>query len=201
MKGLINRLVKLIALLLLLAAFWFGYVLYRIDAVERTARPQKADVAIVLGAAVWGTQPSPGLRERLDLALRLYQQEYVPFILVSGGLGEGKQIDEATAMKNYLLEKGVPEDSIIIENQARTTYENLLFSKKLMDDYAFRSALIVSHGYHLARAVDMAKELKMDAHPVGVDSHVLFTPFHKAREVFAYTKWKLSAYFPIEKPE
>lgn len=196
-----RRLVKLIALILLISAFWSGYVLYKIDAVERMAKPKKADVAIVLGAAVWENQPSPGLRERLDLALQLYRDEYVPFLLVTGGLGEGQQVDEATVMKKYLLENGVPEDSIIMETKATTTYENLANSKKLMDEYTFKSALIVTHGYHLARAMDIAKELQVPAEPVGVSSDVLFTPYHKAREILAYTKWKLSPYLPMEKPE
>ncbi|WP_134686291.1 YdcF family protein [Brevibacillus migulae] len=196
-----GRLVKLFALLLLIGAFWSGYVLYKIDAVERTAKPKKADVAIVLGAAVWDNQPSPGLRERLDLALDLYRNEYVPFLLVSGGLGEGKQVEEATVMKNYLMENGVPEDSIIVENKATSTYENLANSKQLMEDYSFKTALIVSHSYHLARAMDIAKELQMDAQPVGTPTKALFTPYHKAREVLAFTKWKLSAYIPMEKPE
>lgn len=196
-----GRLVKLFAIILLISAFWSGFVLYRIDAVERMAKPKKADVAIVLGAAVWENEPSPSLRERLDLALQLYRDEYVPFLLVTGGLGEGKQVEEATVMKKYLMDNGVPEDSIIVENQATSTYENLAFSKKLMEDYSFKSALIVSHNYHLARAMDIATQLQIPASPVGTPSNVLFTPFHKAREVFAYTKWKLSDYLPMEKPE
>ncbi|HZG16328.1 MAG TPA: YdcF family protein [Candidatus Bathyarchaeia archaeon] len=196
-----GRLIKLFALLLLIGAFWSGYVLYKIDAVERTAKPKKADVAIVLGAAVWDKQPSPGLRERLDLALDLYRNEYVPFLLVSGGLGEGKQVEEATVMKNYLMENGVPEDSIIVEDKATSTYENLANSKQLMADYSFETALIVSHSYHLARAMDIAKELEIAAQPVGTPTKALFTPYHKAREILAFTKWKLSAYIPMEKPE
>ena len=196
-----GRLIKLFALLLLIGAFWSGYVLYKIDAVERTAKPKKADVAIVLGAAVWDNQPSPGLRERLDLALELYRNEYVPFLLVSGGLGEGKQVEEATVMKNYLMENGVPEDSIIVEDKATSTYENLANSKQLMADYSFETALIVSHTYHLARAMDIAKELEIAAQPVGTPTKTLFTPYHKAREILAFTKWKLSAYIPMEKPE
>jgi len=196
-----GRLIKLFALLLLIGAFWSGYVLYKIDAVERTAKPKKADVAIVLGAAVWDNQPSPGLRERLDLALELYRNEYVPFLIVSGGLGEGKQIEEATVMKNYLMENGVPEDSIIVEDKATSTYENLANSKQLMADYSFETALVVSHSYHLARAMDIAKVLEIAAQPVGTTTKALFTPYHKAREILAFTKWKLSAYIPMEKPE
>ncbi|MCK9907436.1 YdcF family protein, partial [Frankia sp. Cpl3] len=64
--------------------------------VEKAAVPRKADVAIVLGAAVWDGGPSPGLKERLNEALLLYKQQYVPYLIVSGGLGDGKEVDEAT---------------------------------------------------------------------------------------------------------
>jgi uncharacterized SAM-binding protein YcdF (DUF218 family) len=187
-------------LLLLIVCFsggliWIGYVLWRIAQVEKQAVPRPADVAIVLGAAVWGEQPSPGLRERLDQALRLYRQGYAPYLIVTGGLGEGKTIDEATVMKRYLLEHGVPAERVLLENKARDTYENLLYSKALMDEHSLHTALIVSHGYHLARAAEMAAALGMEAYPVGVKSRVLMIPYYKTREVLAYTKWHLSRMF------
>ncbi len=172
---------------------WCGYALYHINQVEQTATARKADVAIVLGAAVWGEEPSPGLRERLDQALWLYDNHYVPMLLVSGGLGDGKKITEAAAMKRYLVEHGVPEERILLESQARSTFENLAFSKPIMAEHGLRSALIVSHGFHLARALDMAETLDMTAYPVGTASRVLVIPYHKAREVLAFTKWKLDS--------
>jgi uncharacterized SAM-binding protein YcdF (DUF218 family) len=188
------RFLPLLIVVLALILIWFGYVLWKISQVEKAAKPRKADVAIVLGAAVWGEQPSPGLRERLNQALTLYRRGYAPYLLVTGGLGEGKKVDEATVMKRYLVEQGVPEERILLENQAHDTYENLQFSKQLMEQHDLRTALIVSHGYHLARALEMAQSLDMTAYPVGVDSHVLLIPYHKTREVLAYTKWHLSRF-------
>jgi uncharacterized SAM-binding protein YcdF (DUF218 family) len=187
-------------LMLLLACFsggliWIGFVLWRIAQVEKQAVPRPADVAIVLGAAVWGERPSPGLRERLDQALYLYRQGYTPYLIVTGGLGEGKTIDEATVMKRYLVEQGVPEERVLLENKARDTYENLLYSKALMVEHSLHTALLVSHGYHLARAMEMAETLGITAYPVKVESHVLLIPYYKTREVLAYTKWHLSQMF------
>jgi uncharacterized SAM-binding protein YcdF (DUF218 family) len=187
-------------LMLLIVCFsggliWFGFVLWRISQVEKQAAPRPADVMIVLGAAVWGELPSPGLRERLDQALSLYRQGYAPYLIVTGGLGEGKTIDEATVMKRYLVEHGVPAERILLENKARDTYENLLYSKALMDEHSLHTALIVSHGYHLARATEIAETLGITAYPVKVESHVLLIPYYKTREVLAYTKWHLSRMF------
>jgi len=186
---------KAIIPLLLLSLLWYTYVLYTITSVEKNAFPRHADVAIILGAAVWNDQPSPGLRERLDLAYSLYRDGYVPCLLVSGGLGDGKQVAEAVAMKNYLMAKGVPEEDILVENQSRNTYENLLFSKRLMEKHHLRSALVVSHGYHLARATEMAATLQLDVTPVGAASHVMYLPYYRSKEVLAYTKWKLTQLF------
>lgn len=194
-----KRLLRFLVFILFVSLIWSGYVLRQISDVEKAAVPRKADVAIVLGAAVWDEAPSPGLKERLNEALLLYKEQYVPFLIVSGGLGDGKEVDEATVMKKYLVENGVPEERIILENQARSTFQNLEFSKELMEKHSLQTALVVSHDYHLARALDMAHALHITAYPVGVKSAVLVEPYHKAREVLAYTKWKLSAYLPLSR--
>ncbi|MEJ8547239.1 YdcF family protein [Brevibacillus borstelensis] len=187
-----RRILRILAVCIAILGIWAGYLLWKIERTIEEAVPRKADVAIVLGAAVWGERPSPGLRERLDQALELYRQGYVPYLLVTGGLGEGKTSTEASVMRNYLVEQGVPEDRIFMEHQARDTYENLLFSKEIMQQHGLSQALVVSHDYHLARAVDMAETIDLDASPVGVTSHVLYSPYYKAREVLALTKWHLS---------
>lgn len=188
-------LIRALAVLLAIAGCWTGYLLWKMERTIQEAVPRQADVAIILGAAVWGDRPSPGLRERLDGALELYREGYVPYLLVSGGLGEGKTSTEAAVMRNYLMEQGVPEEHILLEHRARDTYENLKFSREIMRENGLSRALVVSHDYHLARAIDIARRLEIDASPVGVTSHVLYGPFHIAREVLAFTKWHLSSLF------
>lgn len=180
-------------LLALLSAgiLWSVYCVQYFWYVSTNATPRQADVAIVLGAAVWGDKPSPSLRERLDKAVQLYEEKYTSMIIVSGGLGDGKQIDEATAMQRYLVEQGVPESAILTEKQSRDTVQNLTFSKQIMSDHQMNSALIVSHGFHLARSVEIARTVGIDAFPIAVETHVLFVPYFYAREVLAYTVWLL----------
>ncbi|USG64412.1 YdcF family protein [Brevibacillus ruminantium] len=185
---------RILGICLLLFGCWSAYLLWKMDRTIQEAVPRKADVAIVLGAAIWGDRPSPGLRERLDEGLKLFQEGYVSYLLVSGGLGEGKTQTEAAVMRNYLVEQGVPAERILLEPKSSDTYENLLFSKEVMQEHGLSRALVVSHDYHLARAIDMAHSLEMDATPVGVTSHVLYGPYHKAREVLALTKWHLSPF-------
>lgn len=191
-KHLLRRMLICLALVFIAGITWSGYWWYQIDQTIQKAVPRHADVGIVLGAAVWGEGPSPGLRERLELALALYQAGYVPNLLVSGGLGEGKKVTEAAVMRDYLLSKGVPPEHILLESSSTNTYENLLFSQQVMNDHDFHEAVLISHDYHLTRAVVMAESLGMNVSPVGVESKVLFGPYHRAREVLAITYWQFT---------
>ncbi|MGG1657955.1 YdcF family protein [Brevibacillus sp. NRS-1366] len=193
-KRLLRRVFICLTLVIVAGVTWSGYWWYQIDQTIQKAVPRHADVGIVLGAAVWGEGPSPGLRERLDQALSLYQEGYVPYLLVSGGLGEGKKVTEAAVMRDYLTSHGVPSEQILLESFATNTYENLLFSQQVMKEHDLHDALIISHDYHLARAVVMAESLGMTASPVGVESKVLFGPYHRTREVLALTYWQFTQF-------
>jgi uncharacterized SAM-binding protein YcdF (DUF218 family) len=124
----------------------------------RSAKPQKSDCIIILGCQVYGSEPSPFLKSRLDEGLRLFNEGYAGHIIVSGGKGPGEDISEAGAMKNYLEKKGVDPSVIIIEDKSRSTYENIKNSKEKMQQYKFDSGIIVSNKYHLKRASLIAEK-------------------------------------------
>lgn len=118
------------------------------------------DYAIVLGAKVKeGNIPSLALKFRLESALA-YANKYPHVTLVlSGGQGDDEDIEEAVVMKNFLLENGIAEERLIIEDQSTSTYENLLFSKELLPDNV-KSITIITSDYHLQRAKILAKKLE-----------------------------------------
>jgi len=152
----------------------------------------QADTGIVLGASLWNDKPSPGLRERLDQALLLYHAGVYSRIIVSGGLDAGgATITEAEGMRNYLVENGVPADAVYLDKASRDTYENLKFSKEIMDREGWHTAVVVTHRYHGARAADIAKTLGYAPVRVsGTDSKVMNMAYHQAREVLAFAKWQ-----------
>lgn len=152
----------------------------------------RADAGIVLGASLWNDKPSPGLRERLDQALLLYRAGVYPRIIVSGGLDAGgATITEAEGMRDYLVENGVPADAVYLDKESRDTYENLKFSKRIMDREGWDTAVVVTHQYHGARAADIAKTLGYAPVRVSVtDSKVMDMAYHRAREVLAFAKWQ-----------
>ena len=75
------------------------------------------EYAIVLGAKVKkGNIPSLALRYRLEAALE-YAEAYPDIkLVVSGGQGPDEDIEEAIVMKDYLVEHGIEEERIILEN-------------------------------------------------------------------------------------
>jgi uncharacterized SAM-binding protein YcdF (DUF218 family) len=185
----INYLVFLITTLGLL---WILYIQWMIFSVQHQ-KPNQSDVGIVLGAALWNDYPSPALQERLDAAYNLYNSGYYSKIIVSGGMDHnGSTIPEAEGMKHYLMAKGIPDDHIFIEDQSRSTYENLLFSKRIMADNDWKSSIVITHEYHGARAWDIAHFIGLyELNIYTIKSKVLWMPWHKARETLAFTKWFL----------
>lgn len=198
-----SRHVRLRVLLLVLSSFvaaglvWSGYVLWLING-EKTASPmRKADAGIVLGMAMWGEEPSPGLQERLDYALKLYEQGAFSHFIVSGGLDQpGYRYTEGQGMRNYLVSRGVPERAIQTENKATSTYENLLFSREIMKSEGWKAAVIITHTFHGRRAMEMARYLGYDRPEPGLtESETMSMLKYKSREILAYTKWKLQEAF------
>ncbi|MBC1269149.1 YdcF family protein, partial [Trichormus variabilis FSR] len=126
----------------------------------------KADAAIVLGAAVWGEEPSPVFRERINHAINLYKNGAISKIIFTGGVGEINEPAEAIVGKHYATARGVKTADIITETQSRTTYQNLKNAIEVVDtNEKFTKFLIISDPLHLKRAVLMARNLGIDAYP------------------------------------
>ncbi|KIL34903.1 hypothetical protein SD71_17105 [Cohnella kolymensis] len=190
----LRRLMWIAAAGLAVIAAWCAtlyFIIVGFDGVPKQGAAVRADTGIVLGASLWNNEPSPGLKERLDYAFQLYKEGVFPRFIVTGGLDHnGSTLTEAEGMRNYLVEKGVPGEAVSMDTQSRSTYENLLFAKQIMDENGWASAVIVTHNYHGARAADIAETVGYDPVQVRVtDSEVLMIPYHEAREVLAFTKW------------
>lgn len=126
-------------------------------------QPEPGDVIIVLGAKLIDSKPSTMLRLRLEEGLRLYRLGYAPTFIVSGARGKDEEITEASAMKQYLINHGVEEEHIFIEDQSFNTYQNLVYSQKIMKQQGLNKAIIVSNSSHIRRALVLAHNLQMNA--------------------------------------
>lgn len=189
-----KRFFKIILLLAVLFLLWIVYVQWKIFTPdESNISGQKVDVGIVLGASLWGDVPSPGLQERLDHALMLYEKGTFTYFIVSGGLDSSEhRYTEAEGMQQYLVRHGVDPKYILLENEATSTYENLLYSKRIMNEHNLHSSVIITHDFHGMRSLEIATFLDYDKPMISLAESVVM-PFlpSQIRETLAYSKWKM----------
>lgn len=153
--------VWLLALLLILGAGMTSAV-RRLYPMAPKNRGRRRDVILLLGyPARKDGRPSPILRERIGKAAELYRKGAAPLILCTGGAVRNTHI-EADVMARELVRLGVPEDRILRETAARSTWENLLFSREILRESGLRTAVLVTSRWHLRRASAYALALGIE---------------------------------------
>ena len=166
------------ALALAALVTWTAVLGWQIASFGENSAPGKADVAIVLGAAVWDDRPSPVFEQRIRYAVQLYRKGIVGKLIFTGGRSSEDRSSEAQVARRYALRHGADADDILIEARSKTTQQNLAEAKKLMNEAGARRAIIVSDPLHLKRAQKMATDL-------GISSAPGATPFTRYRSVRA----------------
>lgn len=124
----------------------------------------KSDIAIVLGASITSDGVSPVYRERINHAIWLYENDYVNAIMVTGGVGEGNLVSDASIAREYAMEQGIPDEDIYMEETSTITQENIANAKGIMEEHAFDTAIIVSDPLHMKRAMLMAEDSGIEAY-------------------------------------
>jgi len=140
-----------------------------------------ADAIVVLGGGMATTEaprihPDLGLAsDRIWHAARLHKAGKAPVIVLSGGPGwmrdESKQ-PEAEAMTEFLKDLGVPKSAILQESQSRNTYENAVFTQRLLDARGGKKILLVTSALHMRRAVVLFRSLGLEVVPAATDYEI-----------------------------
>ncbi|MDO4617359.1 MAG: YdcF family protein [Lachnospiraceae bacterium] len=140
---------------------------------EIIPRKRDFDYVIIHGSGlIGGDKISKLLSDRLDKAIEVYHKDPTPPILIpSGGKGSDEAISEGEAMAEYLIEHGIPEDHVIAECTSKTTRENLINSKKIIDERPGEhyTALVTSN-YHVFRALRYCRSIGFTC--TGIGAHV-----------------------------
>jgi uncharacterized SAM-binding protein YcdF (DUF218 family) len=110
-----------------------------------------ADVIVVLGAAQYDGRPSPVFRARLDHAVELYREGLAPVMIMTGGIGAGDTVSEATVGRRYAIRMGVPAESILTERSGLRSAESMQAVARLMRQRGLHTALLVSDPFHMLR--------------------------------------------------
>jgi len=139
---------------LVLLVFALGYLIaltIRIGRQSTRDEARPSDVIIVMGAAEYRGHPSPVFKLRLDHAVTLYQQHLAPWIMTTGGPGGDPSFTEGGVGRSYLIDRGVPAESIIVEDEGESTAYSLSAASEILRRMGLHSCVIVSDGYHLFR--------------------------------------------------
>ncbi len=137
-----------------------------------------AHTVIILGASVYsdGTL-SPILQDRVDTGLKLYRNGKVKRFLLSGD-NRSKDYDEVNAMRNYLVDLGVPYSHIYIDPAGIDTYDSMYRSNAVFE---VPSAIVVTQQFHLPRTLFIAKNLGLSYRGYPAESNNYITEDHLIR--------------------
>ena len=127
---------------------------------DEPARVPHAQAALVLGAQVKpdGT-PSHMLADRITAAEELYKAGRVDKLLLSGDHSRVKY-DEVGTMRRILLQRGIPPEDIFTDHAGFDTWDSAQRAARV---FGVDSAVVVTQGFHMARALYDARKAGLDA--------------------------------------
>lgn len=154
----------------------------------KEASQENFDCVLVLGAGVWGENPSHMLEERLNKGIEVYNTGCVDRILMSGDHGR-TEYDEVNVMKDFAVEKGAVAEEVFMDHAGFSTYESMYRAR---DVFQVKKVVIVTQKYHLYRAVYNARKLGLDAYGVAADGQYNYSlpvrTYNNSREALARCK-------------
>ncbi|MEM6723945.1 MAG: YdcF family protein [Bacteroidota bacterium] len=144
--------------------------LWELPPTSINAISEPIDVAVVLGGYIMPnssvdminfTQAVP----RLTMPLQLYNRGKIDKLLLSGATGQiiGKKVNEAQLVRDFLIDLGIPENDILVEDRSRNTAENAQFSAQLLrDSFPDARIAVITSGYHIRRTRACFKKIGLD---------------------------------------
>ena len=170
-------------------------------AAVRRKPPYDRDYVIILGCSIdkkGGLLPL--LKGRANRAIRFaWEQEiaagkkclYVP----SGGKGANEVMSEGSALELYLLSHGAETDEVFPEKESRDTYENMLYSKRVIDGLDKNAKVaFATTNFHVFRSGILARRAGLDAEGTASGTKWYFWPNGFIREFFGILALHKSAH-------
>lgn len=146
---------------------------------------------VILGAQLRDDGPSLFLQRRLERALDYLEEHPDTLVVVSGGQGPTEPTTEAAGMEKFLREKGF-SGTILLEDKATNTGENLKFSKVVLADAGYDvsdGVILVSNNFHLARCALLGSRFGYSVSTLSaVADHLPTKVYNYLREPFALVK-------------
>lgn len=162
-----RRVLQIGMVLFALGVGYYFVSVWQVYSAGRNDQVRTVDAIVVMGAAQYDGRPSPQLAARLDHVVELWPEGYAPLVVVTGGNRPGDRFTEAEASANYLVDRGVPVDAIVLENDGATSYDSLERVAAMLEQRTGRSGssvLVVTDPYHTLRSRLIAQEVGLTAY-------------------------------------
>lgn len=189
-EGFFSFLLSNITIVLTVGLLWL-YRLYEVISIaaKTSSQCQARGWIMILGRHVMEEY-----QVRLDRVVQLARQNLASHILVLGGKPGGAELSEAQLGRDYLINKGISPDRIVLEEESRHTLENMLHARELLQEQD-QAVVLVTSRYHLARAQGLAISLGITHQLCAAEEHMTMTPnamLHMVREAY-YLNWLWTA--------
>lgn len=184
-----NEKARLILAVLILAGYAVVLILMSIIYVGGKDSSKNEKAIIALGCKVKGDLPCLSLVKRVDATYDFLTKNPDSIAILSGGQGRDENISEAECMKNMLLEKGIAENRLFIDDKSTSTDENIRFSMAILDELGLgKNVAIATSEYHELRAKMIAKRYELVASAKSSKTKPVILPTFLLREIFAIAK-------------
>lgn len=189
---------KIIILFIVIILEIFIYIQYQIQQTKTKIysdieKIPEAQTGLLLGARVYTNgNLSDILRDRTKTAIELYKNNKIQKILISGDHGQD-EYDEVNAVKEYLLENGIPAEDIFLDHAGFDTYDSIYRAKAIFE---VDSITIITQEFHLPRSLYIAEGLDIPANGFIADKQTYVDAIRLAlREKLAQVKAFLNITF------
>ena len=195
-RATIRRLVLCLGLAVVIVVAYTAFTYIQVRNVAGMDEAGPADAIVVLGAAQYNGRPSPVFQARLDHVLDLFDQGHANIIITTGSFGPDPNFSEAHVATKYLSNHGIDPSQIVTEQGSGTTYDTVLAVARLMRSNGWRTALVVSDGFHLYRVSqifeDNAVQTLLSPAPDSlIETSRTSRAWYSLREVLLITAYRL----------
>ena len=175
MKKIVKRTTAIIIVVFVILYLPFTqYGLTKLLDAEGKLSPAKAIVVLGGGLRSDGNM-GISTQERIDYGITLFEQELGSFLILSGGDGVSGHT-EAEEMYKAALKDGVPPKMMIKESRSSSTYENAVYTRKILLRYGIDDdVILVTSPYHMRRALYCFNRLHIKALPAPVKGSEIYT--------------------------
>lgn len=180
-----KAIISVVCILAIIGTSLFSFTLINVVNGREDAKENQTGTLIVLGCKVNGEAPSLQLYKRAKVGAEYLKAHPNEYAILCGGKGSDEQISEAECIKRVMLDEGIDESRLFIEDKSTSTFENLSFAKDILyENNLEANVVIVSSDYHCYRAKLIAKRVGLNANSIPAYADRFSLPTFYTREVF-----------------